>query len=148
MNPTTYLWNTCSSSPTPGTTGHQTKYIRGQLGGTDGDLMCTLPPPPLLPPRMGFYSILHFSLYVKDSIIKEKPGERDALHPQTKDRFQSGHTEEKPGSSHSSTTEAVPGCVCHRLQGLIYLWDATGVALVQNPLGYGSVALIQTHLLQ
>lgn len=80
LNSTTYLWYTCSPSLTPGTTGHQTKYIKGQLGGTDGDLMCTSPPlPPLL--RLVFYGILHFSLYVKDSIIKEKPRERDALYP-------------------------------------------------------------------
>lgn len=43
-------------------------------------LMCTSPPLPLVP-RLVFYGILHFSLYVKDSIIKEKAGERDALHP-------------------------------------------------------------------
>lgn len=43
-------------------------------------LMCTSLPLPLVP-RLVFYGILHFSLYVKDSIIKEKAGERDALHP-------------------------------------------------------------------
>jgi hypothetical protein len=51
--------------------------------------------------------------------------------PDREDRFQPS-LEGKPGSSHSSATEAAPGCLCSRPQGLIYLWDATGVALVES----------------
>lgn len=93
-------------------------------------------------PQAGvLYYILHFSLYVKDSIIKEKPGERECSPPPAKmtDSNQAIHPEWKPGPVHSKAAETLPGCPFSRRQGQRYLWDGPGVALVQNPLGLGSV---------
>lgn len=50
--------------------------------------------------------------------------------PDKEDRFQPSHSEGNPGSSHSSATEAAPGCLCGRTK----VWE--------SPMGHGSVALI------
>lgn len=85
--------------------------------------MCTSPPLPSAP-RLVFYCILHFSLYVKDSIIKEKLGERECSSPpaKTTDSIRSGNLDQSTPKLQrlflaAPSAGAKVKCTCRMAQG-------------------------------